>query len=79
MGSNDGGVTVLNDCPDLNKRTAKAAERLGLRAHIVGGCLKRVSYVDASTGEPKEFKRNDGGKVLYAAADVEGHMGNDGR
>ncbi|CAM9443280.1 unnamed protein product, partial [Ectocarpus fasciculatus] len=37
MGTNDGGRTVLNDCPILDKRTAMAAKTLGLRAHIGPG------------------------------------------
>lgn len=44
MGTNDGGRTVLNDCPILDSRTAMAAKTLGLRAHIVGGRQALVAY-----------------------------------
>ena len=79
MGTSDGGKTVLNESPILNKRTAKAAKKLGLRAHKAGGEIKKEMYVDDLTGRRKQTKRNMGGKMLYAAADVEGHEGKDGR
>ncbi|CAM9754308.1 unnamed protein product, partial [Scytosiphon promiscuus] len=79
MGTNDGGRTVLNDCPDLDRRTAQAASALGLRAHVVGGKKARVAYRDGETGSVYKRFRNFGGQTLYAAADVEGHAGADSR
>ncbi|CAM9742313.1 unnamed protein product, partial [Ectocarpus sp. 4 AP-2014] len=79
MGTNDGGRTVLNDCPILDRRTAMAAKALGLRAHIVGGRQALVAYRDPETGSVYRKKRNVGGQILHAAADVEGHEGIDSR
>lgn len=79
MGTNDGGRTVLNDCPILDRRAAEAARALGLRAHIVGGRQAWVPYRDAETRAVYRRKRNVGGQVLHSAADVEGHKGADSR
>eukprot|EP00752_Nemacystus_decipiens_P004466 g4078.t1 len=79
MGTNDGGRTVLNDSPTLNRRTAEAGRALGLRAHIVGGRQAWVTYRDAATRAVYRMKRNVGGQLLHAAADVEGHEGADSR
>ncbi|CAM9891583.1 unnamed protein product, partial [Laminaria digitata] len=48
MGSDDGGRTVLNSCPKLDNFTARAAKKLGLRAHIVGGRLRHEKIRDGS-------------------------------
>lgn len=79
MGTNDGGRTVLNDCPTLDRRTAEAARALGLREHIVGGRQAWVTYRDGETQAVYRRKRNVGGQLLHAAADVEGHEGTDSR
>lgn len=79
MGTNDGGRTVLNNNPRLDECTAQSAMELGLRAHIVGGKLVWEKHRDEQTGKVVAKARNVGGKVLYAAADVEGHDGADSR
>lgn len=79
MGTPDGGRTVLNSSPALDKATKIAAEKLGLRAHTVGGKLALQSHLDRGTQEMKQRRVNVGGQVLHAAADVEGHEGGDSR
>ncbi|CAM9490420.1 unnamed protein product [Pylaiella littoralis] len=79
MGTDDGGKTVLNDSPALDEKAARAAKALGLRAHVVGGRQAWVAFRDAETGSVYKKKRNLGGQVLHAAADVEGHEGTDSR
>ncbi|CAN0006259.1 unnamed protein product, partial [Hapterophycus canaliculatus] len=56
MGTNDGGRTVLNDCPHLDRRTAEAASALGLRAHI-GGVPRRGDRLGVQ--EVQELRRAD--------------------
>lgn len=79
MGTNDGGRTVHNECRILDYYTSKAARKLGLRAHTVGGKLAWDRRKDPRTGERKKRKINVGGQMLHAAADVEGHEGADSR
>lgn len=79
MGSNDAGLTVLNKCPALDRRTAEAARALGLRAHVVGGWQVWIPYTDSEAGQKKWRRKNVKRQVLHAAADVEGHEGTDSR
>lgn len=79
MGSDDGGRTVLNSCPKLDRFTAAAAKQLGLREHIVGGRLRQEKVRDGASGVISYRKKNVDGQRLHAAADVEGHEGTDSR
>ena len=79
MGSHDAGLTVVNDCPALDGRTAEAARALGLRAHVVGGWQVWLPYEDSESGKKKWRRKAVRRQVLHAAADVEGHEGTDSR
>lgn len=79
MGTPDGGRTVLNACPNIEKAASQAADILRLRAHTVGGKLRMERYREAGSEDVSYRKVNAGGHVLHAAADVEGHEGADSR
>eukprot|EP00752_Nemacystus_decipiens_P004500 g4109.t1 len=79
MGSHDAGVTVLNECPNLDRCTKEAARALGLRAHVVGGWQVWLPDKDSEPGKEKWRRKTVKRKVLHTAADVEGHEGTDSR
>eukprot|EP01100_Stratorugosa_tubuloviscum_P002729 TRINITY_DN1648_c0_g1_i1.p1 TRINITY_DN1648_c0_g1~~TRINITY_DN1648_c0_g1_i1.p1 ORF type:complete len:984 (-),score=453.01 TRINITY_DN1648_c0_g1_i1:328-3279(-) len=62
-GSNDGGVTVRLENTQLSNVMKELGERLNLKPHTAGSVKNKENL----------------NKTIYTAADVEGHVGNDGR